>query len=176
MQTTPSEWRGSECKEGTMWSRAAGCDTCVLISKTPKRNVFKVVAQCSNSRYWWFVVGSATWKFKSLDESGFEVCEHCVLLPSNENASNVIYNYCKATVTKVAIDAEPLGLIWLSIDSFLVNWTHAVGIYGGCQIDLLFIGLSTCLKCNVSIIQSFVFNSSMNLKNKFYLAPHIDCV
>lgn len=57
------------------------------------------------------------------------MCEHCVLLPSNKNASSVINNYCKATVTKVAIDAEPLGLILLSIDSFLVNWTHAVVIY-----------------------------------------------
>lgn len=48
----------------------------------------------------------------------------------------VIYycKYCKATVTKVAIDAEPLDLISLSIDFFLVNWTHAVVIYGGAKL------------------------------------------
>lgn len=93
------------------------------------------------------------------------MCEHCVLLPSNKNASNVII--IVATVSKVAID----GLILLSIDSFLVNWTHAVVIYGDAKLTL-FIGLSTYLKCKVSIIQSFVFNSSMNSKYEFYLAPH----
>lgn len=37
-------------------------------------------------------------------------------------------------MTKVAIDAEPLSLISLSTDSFLVNWTHAVVIYGGAKL------------------------------------------